>query len=137
MTQFFNQSEEREKRRLLRNDMPAAETVVWSKLRRKQVCGCKFRRQYSVGPYVLDFYCPALKLAVEIDGDSHSVVDANDYDQQRQAFIESFGIRFLRFTNQQVYKNIEGVLQTIYWVAQGGRGETISEGASPPYEGGD
>ena len=132
MTQYFNKSEEREKRRRLRNDMPAAEAVVWSRLRRKQVCGCKFRRQYSVGSYVLDFYCPALKLAVEIDGDSHFAADANDYDQQRQAFIESFGIRFLRFTNKQVYGNLEGVLQTIYWVAQGERGETTPEAKSPP-----
>ncbi len=132
MTQYFNKAKEREKQRRLRNDMPAAEAVVWSRLRRKQVCGCKFRSQYNVGSYVLDFYCPALKLTVEINGDSHFVADANDYDQQRQAFIESFGIRFLRFTNKQVYENLEGVLQTIYWVAQGGRGETITEAKSPP-----
>lgn len=113
VTQFFNKSEEKEKRRLLRNDMPAAEAVVWSRLRRKQAHGFKFRRQYSVGPYVVDFYYPALKLAVEIDGDSHFVADANKYDEQRQAFIQSFGIRFLRFTNQQVYRELDAVLGKI------------------------
>ena len=99
MTRFFNKPTEKEKRLSLRNDMPAAETFIWSKLRRKQIHGFKFRRQYGVGPYVIDFYCPALKLAVEIDGDSHFSADAKNYDEQRQAFIESFGIRFLRFTN--------------------------------------
>ena len=132
MTQFFNKSEETEKRRRLRNDMPAAETVVWSRLRRKQVCGCKFRRQYSVGPYVLDFYCPALKLAVEIDGDSHFVADANDYDEQRQAFIESFGVRFLRFANRQVSEDLEGVLEAISRAVQSGNGDPAFEDTSPP-----
>ena len=113
MTQFFNRSEEKAKRRLLRNDLTAAESVVWSKVRSKQVHGLKFRRQYSIGPYVVDFYCPARKLAVEIDGDSHYIAGSNEYDAQRQTFIESFGIRFLRFTNREVHQNLDGVLEEI------------------------
>ena len=66
-----------------------------------------------MGPDVTDFYCPALKLAVEIDGDSHFVADADKNDARRQVFIESFGIRFLRFTNEEVYRNLEGVLEAI------------------------
>ena len=131
MTQFFNKSEEKEKRRRLRSDMPAAENVVWSRLRRKLVCGYKFRRQYSVGPYVIDFYCPALRLAVEIDGESHFVTGGNDYDEQRQAFIESFGIRFLRFTNRDVYDNLAGVLETISSVAEAGTRNIGPETESP------
>ena len=113
MTQFFNKSEGKEKRRQLRNNAPTAESVVWTRLSKKQVHGFKFRRQYGVGPYVIDSYCPGLTLAVEIDGDSHFVADANGNDERRQAFIESFGIRFLRFTNDQVYRELDNVLETI------------------------
>lgn len=142
MTQFFNKSQEKEKRRRLRAEMPPAEIALWSRLRRKLVCGYKFRRQYSVGPYVIDFYCPALRLAGEIDGESHFVSVGNDYDDQRQAFIESFGIRFLRFTNRDVYDNLGGVLETISSVAEAGarkigpETESPFSQKSPPYEGG-
>ena len=118
MTQYFNRTEDKEKRRLLRSGMPPAEEIVWSKLRRKQVFGYRCRRQYSVGPYVVDFYCPALKLAVEIDGDSHFIGDAETNGRQRQTYIESFGITFLRFTNHQVYDELDAVLDTIAQVAQ-------------------
>lgn len=114
MTQFFNKTSEKEKRRNLRNNMPSAEALVWSKLRNSQVLGHKFRRQYSVGPYVIDFYCPALKLGVEIDGDSHYVTGAIENDERRQTFIESFGIYFVRFTNNEVNHELEAVLEKIY-----------------------
>ena len=114
MTQFFNKTSEKEKRRILRNNMPSAEGLVWSRLRNSQVLGYKFRRQYSVGPYVIDFFCPALKLAVEIDGDSHFVTDAIENDERRQAFIELFGIHFLRFTNNEVNRELEAVIEKIY-----------------------
>jgi len=117
VTQFFNKSTEKAKRRRLRSDSPTAENTIWTSLRRKNIAGYKFRRQYSVGPYVIDFYCPALKLAVEIDGDSHFIGNAVEDDKRRQAFIEAFGIRFLRFTNQDVYDNLEGVLESIIRVA--------------------
>ena len=93
--------------------MTEAEILVWSKLRAKQMCGHKFRRQYSVGVYSLDFYCPSLKLAIEIDGDTHFQAGARKYELTRQEFIERFGIRFLRFTNLQVCENLEGVLESI------------------------
>ena len=113
MTQFFNKTSEKAKRRSLRNNMPKPEAVIWSKLKGKQMLGYKFRRQYSVNRYVVDFYCPELKLAVEIDGDSHFQEESRDDDNLRQAFIESFDIQFLRFTNEDVYKNLEGVLETV------------------------
>jgi very-short-patch-repair endonuclease len=81
--------------------------------------GFKFRRQYSVNQYVVDFYCPELKLAIEIDGDSHFNDISEKYDKERQKSIESFGIRFLRFTNIDIYDNIDGVLQTIFeWIKE-------------------
>ena len=64
MTEIFNRQSEKPTRQLLRNTLPPAELILWSKLKSRQLCGRKFRRQFSVGPYVVDFYCPALKLAI-------------------------------------------------------------------------
>ncbi len=75
--------------------------------------GHKFRRQYSVDKFVLDFYCPQQKLAIEIDGDSHFTKKAAEHDRERQMIIESYSIRFLRFTNAEVNKNMEGVILRI------------------------
>lgn len=93
--------------------------MLWRHLKGKQLGGLKFRRQYSVGAYVLDFYCPECKLALEIDGSSHDAEDAQAYDTARQRYIEALGIRFLRFTNQDVYNNVEGVLTVIAQRASG------------------
>lgn len=93
--------------------MPWAEAILWSKLQKRQVLGFKFRRQYSVGPYVLDFYCPDAKLALEIGGDSHFQENAAEQDGKRQAAIEQLGIRFLRFSNQEIHKNLFAVLERI------------------------
>jgi very-short-patch-repair endonuclease len=113
VTEIFNKTSEKERRRQLRREMPKAEITLWSRLKGKQVLGLKFRRQYSVGPYSLDFYCPAARLAVELDGDSHWTGAAIEYDHMRQNFVESFGIRFLRFPNSEVYQNLEGVVEMI------------------------
>ena len=93
--------------------MPPAEVLLWSKLRSKSLNGCKFRRQYSIGSYIVDFYCSQIKLAIEIDGESHFVDGADIYDRNRQATIESLGISFLRFTNRDVYERLEGVMNRI------------------------
>jgi very-short-patch-repair endonuclease len=68
MTEVYNRLSEKETRRKLRKSLPPAEIILWSKLRQRQICSQKSRRQFSVGPFVVDFYCPALKLAIEIDG---------------------------------------------------------------------
>ena len=112
MTKHFNQREQLEKRRLLREATPTAEAILWGRVRNRQVADLKFRRQYSVGPFVLDFYCAEIKLAVEIDGSSHDGAEA-DYDDVRQRHIETFGIRFLHFRNEQIWNDLEGVLKTI------------------------
>lgn len=79
--------------------------------------GLKFIRQYGVGSYVIDFYCPKLKLAIEIDGDSHFQERAEEYDKKRQKFIEQFGIKFLRVTNTDIYENLDGVTEEIIDIA--------------------
>jgi len=94
--------------------MPLPETLLWSRLRNNQLHGLKFRRQYGIGSYIVDFYCPKIRLAIEIDGDSH-FTDENliASDGKRQQFIETYGIEFLRFTNKEITENIEGVLNSI------------------------
>lgn len=113
MTIIFNRTSERVKRKALRKAMPKAEVILWAYLKNKQLYGYKFRRQYSVGPFIIDFYCPRLKLAIEIDGPTHFTKQVEKYDFQRQKYIESFGIRFLRVTNLDIYENIDGVIEGI------------------------
>ena len=93
--------------------MPQPEMILWSRLKGRQLLGYKFRRQFSVGSYILDFYCPSLRLAIEIDGESHFNPEAKEYDSRRQRFIESLGISVVRFTNTDVRENLDGVLQML------------------------
>ena len=113
MTRVFNKTTELQTRRQLRRNMPQSEIRLWSKLRGKGLNSYKFRRQYSVDKFVLDFYCPQKKLAIEIDGDSHFTGSAQEYDRQRQMLVESYGIRFLRVTNVEVREDIDGVVLKI------------------------
>lgn len=93
--------------------MPPAEKLVWSKIRNKQIEGCRFRRQYSIGAFVIDFYSPELRLALEVDGDSHFVDGAQTYDNERELFLKDQGTKILRFTNSQVYQDLDTVLEAI------------------------
>lgn len=113
MTEYFNRVTEKALRRALRNNMPRAEVILWSRLKGKQISGFKFRRQYSVGPFVIDFYCPELKLAIEVDGESHLHEEAPTRDAWRQIYVERLGIRFLRFLNGEVRGNLDGVVKSI------------------------
>jgi very-short-patch-repair endonuclease len=129
MTKLYNRASEKAKRQQLRRNRTKAEFLLWQKLKGKQLEGVKFRSQYGVGWFVVDFYCTELKLAIEVDGESHFQDGAQEYDWERQAFIESVGIRFLRFTNDEVYGNLEGVLERIIQKI----GELRDNPPSPPY----
>ena len=113
MPHIYTRNSEKRLRRSLRAEMPSAESVLWSKLRRRQLLGYKFCRQYSVGTYVVDFYCAELRLAIELDGDSHFQTGAQSRDREREAFIKSFGIDFLRFRNVEVFEQMNDVLDAI------------------------
>ncbi len=93
--------------------MPKAEIMLWSILQKKQQLGYKFQRQYSVSNYVIDFYCPRLKLAIEVDGKSHLTKYSKEYNNLRQGNIELAKIYFLRFTNEQVLKDLKYVIISI------------------------
>ncbi|NUM81213.1 endonuclease domain-containing protein [bacterium] len=113
MKKIFNQTEQKEKRRQLRRRSTFAEKLLWRNLRNRNHAGFKFRRQYSVGYFVLDFYCPELKLTIEVDGYSHEPEAAKKYDAERQEIIETYGIRFLRITDDEVHENLEKALEKI------------------------
>jgi len=97
----------------LRKTQTDAEGRFWAQVRNKQIRGLKFFRQYSVGPYILDFYCPERKLAVELDGGQHNEFENREYDGMRTEFLKSHGINVLRFWNNEVLQNMEGVLSRV------------------------
>jgi very-short-patch-repair endonuclease len=100
-------------RKQLRRDMTDAEHRLWFYLRGKRLAGYKFKRQYSAGNYVLDFYCSAAALAVEIDGAHHFEDDQCQHDSQRTSWLAEQGIEVLRFDNRQVLLETDGVLNVI------------------------
>lgn len=113
VTQIFNKKSQTPKRRLLRKNLPSAELVLWECLRNRKLNGEKFKRQFSISRYVVDFYCPQLNLAIEIDGKYHLATETVEYDKDRQEVIESLGINMLRFTNKEVLENIEKIISRI------------------------
>ncbi len=99
-------------RKALRNNLTDVEKVLWQKLRRKQL-GYMFRRQFSIGNYVVDFYCPERRLVVELDGGQHNDEKQIEYDRLRSRAFKELDIRVIRFWNNNVLKDIDTVLQEI------------------------
>ena len=99
--------------RSLRCNMTDAEQHLWQFLRRKQINDWQFYRQKPLGAYIIDFYCPAAQLVVELDGSQHFEVDHQQADQQRDVFLQSLGLRVLRFDNRQVLLETDAVLEVI------------------------
>ena len=97
----------------LRNDLTPAEASLWKMIRNSQFEGRKFRRQHSVGNYILDFYCPSEKLAIALDGARHYSGEGAAYDRERCAYLESKGIRLLRFENERVFQDRDWVADMI------------------------
>ena len=110
---IFNRKPLKEFRKELRSNLTPAEAVMWTALQKKQLEGRKFRRQHSIGKYIVDFYCPAEKLVIELDGAEHYTLEGSDYDGKRDSYISSFGIKVLRYENMDIYNNLEAVLEDI------------------------
>ncbi|MCX5817268.1 MAG: DUF559 domain-containing protein [Proteobacteria bacterium] len=100
--------------RELRENMTDAERTLWSKLRRKQLKGLQFYRQKIIGEYIVDFYCPKARLVVELDGSQHYSDYGKRKDGIRDKSIGSLCLKVLRFSDREVFENIEGVLQKIW-----------------------
>ncbi|MEK6803806.1 MAG: endonuclease domain-containing protein [Nitrospirota bacterium] len=100
-------------KRQLRSNMTGPEARLWSRLRARQFFGLKFRRQHGIGPYIVDFYCPEQSLVIEVDGDSHAPADQILKDQQRDRYLLSLGLQVIRYNNDDVLKNVAGVLENL------------------------
>lgn len=107
MNYLYNDRRLRDRRRELRKNMTDAETKLWGRVRMRRVNGYKFLRQYSVGPYILDFFCVALQLGIEVDGQFHGDTDNASYDMKRAEFLSSHGIELIRFWNHEVEGNLD------------------------------
>jgi very-short-patch-repair endonuclease len=114
---IYNKNKTLKFRRSLRANLTDAEVILWSKLKRKQI-GYKFRRQYSFDSFIVDFYSPELRLVIEVDGDSHYLDGAAERDKKRQMHIELCNVEVIRFTNTNIYYNLDGVIERIVEVAE-------------------
>ena len=94
--------------------MTDAERLLWSKIRRKQLKGFQFYRQKIIGNYIADFYCPELKLVIEVDGGQHYSAEGMENDLMRDAYITGAGITVVRFSDRDVLKNLKAVLEEIW-----------------------
>ena len=99
--------------RQLRKDMPDAEQIIWTRIRRKQLLGVQFYRQKPIGSYIVDFFAPKAKLVVEVDGSQHMATEHARRDRQRDAYLVNLGLSVLRFNSLQVLQETDAVVEII------------------------
>jgi very-short-patch-repair endonuclease len=99
--------------RELRKNMTDAERLLWSKIRGRQINNLQFYRQRIIGDYIVDFYCPKRSLVIEVDGGQHYIPDGQNSDQKRDEHLKLLGLNVVRFSNIEVLKNIDGVIQKV------------------------
>lgn len=109
---IINDPSLKNRRRRLRKRQTDAEYKLWQRLRNRQIDGCKFYRQYSIGSYILDFYCPQKKLVIELDGSQH--LAAKKYDDVREANLKRYGMTTIRFWDDVVLKETDLVVEVIW-----------------------
>jgi very-short-patch-repair endonuclease len=102
-----------ERARVLRKKLTPPEARLWVALRRNQLNGLRFRRQHPIGPFIVDFFCPSARLAVEVDGVTHSLGDSETYDARRGSYLERVGLTVLRIPAEFVRDNLDAVLREI------------------------
>lgn len=112
MPEIHNRDYLKKFRKDLRNNSTSAEATLWRYLKGKQL-GKKFRRQHSVGNYILDFYCASDRIAVELDGAQHFSDEGISYDEERTKYLNRFNIKVIRFENAKVFEDIQAVLSEI------------------------
>jgi very-short-patch-repair endonuclease len=110
---FYNHRSLGERRKTLRASLTPAEAALWRVLQRSQLQYRKFRRQHSIGPYVVDFYCPSERLVIELEGSAHDSEHTAIRDEARERFLSTTGLTVLRLENKYVFENPEGVLDLI------------------------
>ena len=101
------------KARFLRKNETESEKILWEELKNNQLKGFKFRRQHPIGLYITDFYCHKLKLIIEVDGEYHNLPEQIEKDKERTQILESNGLRLIRFSNNEIQKNVEKTISEI------------------------
>jgi len=101
-------------RQELRRSQTDAEKAFWRRVRNRQFLGMRFFRQYSIGPYILDFYCPAVTVAIELDGGQHNQRENKEYDEARSEYLKAQGINVIRFWNHEVLLDMQNVLNKLH-----------------------
>jgi very-short-patch-repair endonuclease len=139
VSRFINAADRKSLRRALRRTATLDERLLWNLLKGSRFHGRKFRRQTSIGPYVADFYCPAEKLIVELDGASHDTDDAEARDAIRDQYLRDAGFRVLRLLSGEVRRNPEGILLAIaeMFATEFATPPRQAAPATPPRGGGD
>ena len=110
---IFNKKELKHNRKALRKNLTSAEAALWKLLKNKQLEGRKFRRQHSLGNFIVDFYCPAEKLIIELDGDVHGDPQQIQKDSNRDLYLHKLGFNILRFENRWVFQDPDYILKEI------------------------
>ena len=110
---IHNVQSSNDRRKELRQTLTAAEALLWINLKGRNLNGKKFRRQHSIGPYIVDFFCPECRLAIELDGAAHMTDNGTDADERRTQFLQRFNVRVIRFENKAVFEDLEDVLEDI------------------------
>ena len=110
---LHNRKHLKQRRKQLRNAATPAERALWKRLQKRRLDGRKFRRQHSIGPYIVDFYCPAERLIVELDGAVHDDPARRDYDDERQQYLLEKGFTILRFDNEDAFEQPDMVCAAI------------------------
>ena len=103
----------KERARAMRQNPTPAEDILWQHLRQKQINGYRFRRQHPIDRFIVDFYCRAAQLVIEVDGTVHDTPEQAEYDEERQLFLQEAGLQVLRFRNAQVINETDAVVQII------------------------
>ena len=132
MVNFYN-GKLKEHARRLRKNMTDTERFLWSRIRGKQLNGYQFYRQRPIGNFIVDFYCPAARLVIELDGGQHFEEEGKTRDMLRDEYLRGIGIKVLRFSDRDVFKNIEGVIEEIL----GNLPEPPNPPSIPPFVKGD
>lgn len=113
MTLIHDRPDKKDQRRALRQQMTPAEATLWRALKGEQLGGYRFRRQHSIGPYIVDFYCPAVRLIVELDGAGHFTASGSRADDERSHYLQRLNFRILRIENRMVWSAFSKVLEAI------------------------
>ncbi len=112
MSYLYNKPAQKDLRKKLRSNLGLPEIILWNELKGSKL-GKKFRRQYGIGRYSVDFYCPDMRLAIELDGNTHNKPESYQKDREREKFIQDQDIKVVRFQNQDVFSNLGGVVEEI------------------------